>query len=569
MGNLPYSYGESQYEIFDTLEGTASSWVQLPDAVDPLTPIELTVYLSQPEESLQAFEKALIDMSTPGHTSYGKHMVQSQIDIMLRPLANTTDIVQNWLKYKGVSNLVFGNDFMAFNTTIGKTESLLQTEYKIFKNQATNETVIRTLFYSLPIDLHWSIDLIEPTNDFPFRKRKMIRSRANSSIFDGHDPNSSATTPARLAELYGYIDYAPLDAKSNKIGVLGFQKQIAQESDLVLFLAAYAPEKKNGTFTCVAAPKGKCHQRDTYTGDPKDIKSGEANLDIQYTVSGSYPYDNIFYQFGGVSDMKTLNYLLALDSLPQTLSISWGIEERFTSKRQAKKICNKYAQLGARGVSVLVASGDDGVGDESDTWCKKKKGNTRVIKFLPEFPSTRPFVTSVGATDPTDPEQAASFSGGGFSWYFDRPNYQDAIVNRYLTEFGLDDVAQNDGYFKNSGRAYPDVTAVGAGYCIVNKGVKKCDVLGTSASTPAFASVIALLNGDRLGDGKSSLGFLNPWLYKNLYDAGGLHDIVQGRMEGCLKTKPERSLGFSAVEGWDPASGLGSPRFQAMKANML
>ncbi|KAF3923945.1 Aorsin [Arthrobotrys entomopaga] len=581
--NLPYSHGQTKYQTFDKLEDIATGWTQLPDVVDPSTPIELTVYLSQPEENIQAFEKALIDISTPGHTSYGKHMSQSQIDTMLQPLTNATDIVQGWLKGNGLSNFVFGNDWIAFNTTIEKAELLLHTSYKLFKSSTTDETVIRTVSYSLPVDLHWAIDLIEPTTDFPFRKRKTIQPRADSSAGtskNSHDPkhpllnqaapsSTSDTTPTRLAELYDYDDYNPPEtAASNKIGVFGFQKQIAQKSDLALFLATYAPDKaNNATFTCIAV-KGQCHQRDKYTGNPKDIKSGEANLDIQYTVTGTYPYENIFYQFGGLSDMKTLNYLLALDNLPQTLSISWGVEERFMSERQAKKVCNRYAQLGARGVSVLVASGDDGVGDESDTHCKKKKGKLRVVKFLPEFPSTCPFVTSVGATDLTDPERAASFSGGGFSWYFDRPHYQNTVVNRYQTEFGISDVARNGGYFKTSGRAYPDVTAIGSGYCIFNKGVKKCDVRGTSASTPVFASIIALLNGDRLSNGRSSLGFLNPWLYGNLYNAGGLKDIVQGRMEGCLKTEPGGSLGFSAVEGWDPASGLGSPRFKTMKANM-
>ena len=41
---------------------------------------------------------------------------------------------------------------------------------------------------------------------------------------------------------------------------------------------------------------------------------------------------------------------------------------------------------------------------------------------------------------------------------------------------------------------------------------------GTSASSPTFASVISLVNDARLAKGMSSLGFLNPWLYKKGYD---------------------------------------------------
>ena len=48
---------------------------------------------------------------------------------------------------------------------------------------------------------------------------------------------------------------------------------------------------------------------------------------------------------------------------------------------------------------------------------------------------------------------------------------------------------------------------------------------GTSASTPAFASIISLLNEARDQAGKPPLGFLNPFLYAN---AAAFTDIVAG-----------------------------------------
>ena len=49
-----------------------------------------------------------------------------------------------------------------------------------------------------------------------------------------------------------------------------------------------------------------------------------------------------------------------------------------------------FAQLGARGVSVLFSSGDTGVGSACQT--NDGKNTTR---FLPIFPAACPFVTSV------------------------------------------------------------------------------------------------------------------------------------------------------------------------------
>ena len=38
---------------------------------------------------------------------------------------------------------------------------------------------------------------------------------------------------------------------------------------------------------------------------------------------------------------------------------------------------------------------------------------------------------------------------------------------------------------------------------------------GTSGSTPTLAGIISLLNDARLQNNKSTLGFLNPFLYQN------------------------------------------------------
>ena len=46
-----------------------------------------------------------------------------------------------------------------------------------------------------------------------------------------------------------------------------------------------------------------------------------------------------------------------------------------------------------------------------------------------------PYVTSVGGTTLFRPEIAAELSGGGFSFYFERPVYQDGAVLNYLEKF--------------------------------------------------------------------------------------------------------------------------------------
>lgn len=86
------------------------------------------------------------------------------------------------------------------------------------------------------------------------------------------------------------------------------------------------------------------------------------------------------------------------------------------------------------------------------------------------------------------------------------------------------------------------------------------NVGGTSMSAPLFASIINLINEQRLLVGKSTVGFLNPALYNN---PQAFTDITTGSNPGCGVN------GFDAVEGWDPVTGLGTPKFEELLAVFL
>jgi tripeptidyl-peptidase-1 len=89
--------------------------------------------------------------------------------------------------------------------------------------------------------------------------------------------------------------------------------------------------------------------------------------------------------------------------------------------------------------------------------------------FTPSFPSTCPFVTSVGATQVNpnstvfEPESACEqiiFSGGGFSNYFAMPDYQKEAVGKYLEKFNPK-YPPNIWNSTGVSRAFPDLSANG------------------------------------------------------------------------------------------------------------
>lgn len=155
--------------------------------------------------------------------------------------------------------------------------------------------------------------------------------------------------------------------------------------------------------------------------------------------------------------LELARHLLNLDddNLPKVISISYGANEQLFPRPYAQQVCDMFGQLGTRGVSIVVASGDLGPGIS----CQSNDGSARP-RFMPSFPATCPYVTSVGSTHGIGSEVAANFSSGGFSDYFARPTWQNRAVGAYLGLHG----EEWKGYYDPTGRGFPDVAAQGVNF---------------------------------------------------------------------------------------------------------
>jgi len=77
-------------------------------------------------------------------------------------------------------------------------------------------------------------------------------------------------------------------------------------------------------------------------------------------------------------------------------------------------------------------------------------------QLSPEWPTSSPYVTSVGSTtfaivNGSTVEKSTSWSGSGFSTLYKRPSYQNDVVENYLKQEGL----PPKNMFNQQGRAYP------------------------------------------------------------------------------------------------------------------
>jgi subtilase family serine protease len=291
-------------------------------------------------------------------------------------------------------------------------------------------------------------------------------------------------------------------------------------------------------------------------------------------------------------------HLFSTVDVPQVNSISYGWWEGdqctidptgcqqlgVDSTGYTEAVNVQFQKIALRGISLLSASGDSGANGRTDPDCSDPH-------LRPSFPGSSPYITAVGATElvsttyianpppicaaaaltcaQSGTEQAVSYaissfaSGGGFSDIAAMPSYQTTAVNAYLNS-GV--VLPGAGYFNASGRAFPDIAAVGHNVIIIDGGAAQ-PVGGTSASSPIVASIMALLNTAQIEITGKPLGFLNPFLYQ-MYAAEptAFNDITVGdnkcTEQGCAAT----CEGYLCAPGWDPVTGLGTPNFAKMLA---
>lgn len=195
-----------------------------------------------------------------------------------------------------------------------------------------------------------------------------------------------------------------------------------------------------------------------------------------------------------------------------------------------------FAEAALLGITVTAASGDLGGTNQPPPG-----GPLRVT-----FPAAMPFVLACGGTmfdasggtETVWKDAGGKRTGGGASEFFEKPAWQASanVPLRPGCEF--------------RGRGFPDVAALAAldGYALFLNGAPVSHG-GTSAATPLWAGLIALINErlDSICPGQT-VGFLNPLLYSGLGSSTAFNDIRTGD-----------SIEFRASKGWDPCTGWGSP----------
>jgi kumamolisin len=360
--------------------------------------------------------------------------------------------------------------------------------------------------------------------------------------------------PPQLAQLYGFP--AGTDGKGQNVAIFAFNSAQAGDphggyklASLKTYFEQVLGQTTPSIKDVVVHGKGNFPGPDTTASGNRGDATGEVMLDM-CVVGGMAPGANIFMYF---TEFTTQGWVDAIHEAVtdanniSVISISYGNPEDDPQgawdAMGVKLVNDAFEAAAAKGVTICVASGDDGSTDQ-DT-----DGGAHV-----DFPASSPFVLGVGGTklvaNGAGIAQETVWNeflrnegagGGGVSSVFTKPGYQSGA-----------NVPPSANPPHQIGRGVPDVSAVAdpeTGVVRMHVGGKQLEPIGgTSAAAPLWAALVARVNQGL----NARCGFLNPLLYTKL-STGVLRDITVGN-NGAYQAGP----------GWDACTGFGSPNGQRL-----
>lgn len=507
--------------------------------LDPNQRIDVTIDLAGP--ALPAPEEAVGQTMTPADFAAKFGASQADADKVAKSLA------KYGLK---VDDVQLATRSMRVSGTIAQMERAFKPGLALMESPRQGQYRGRSGALQIPAELKGIVKGVLGLDDRQMARRKRAAAAAAPS-----KPKSASLAPLTPADLEQRYNFPPGPCTGQQIAIAEFGGGYFDE-DVTAFCNKFQRPIPNVQAVAVDAPAYTLQQ--ILSLPPAQRKeqldnSVEVMMDIQI-IAGLCAGADITVYFSTFDQQGWVDLLdKVIAARPVTLSVSWGLPEDDPSwsANARTAIDNRLNAARLLGITVCIAAGDDGSGDE------ETDGRGHV-----DFPGSSANALCVGGTmltsssskvnevtwwvSPGTRAGGGGATGGGVSVIFQRPGWQGVKV-KSINPKPID------------GRVVPDVAALaGPPFYDLIFTEKDAPNGGTSAAAPLWAALIARVNA-QLPVGKQQR-FLTPLLYGNGSNGKPVGQAVTRDItSGNNASHPQPGKGYQAIAGFDAVSGWGVP----------
>jgi subtilase family serine protease len=553
-------------------------------APDSIVLPRMTMFFELSAGQQAALDQILAEQQDRSSSNYHHWLTPEEFGGRFGLSQNDISKVIAWLESRGfvVLEVPASRNAVSFAGTAAQVASAFATEIHRYVLNG-EERYANSSEPSLPAALVGVVSGLTGLTDFrpkPSVIRRVIP-RARPQLTTGQGGHFLA--PDDFASIY---DVKPLygrgiDGTGQKIAVVGqsdIQLGDIREFRSLMGLAANDPQ-------IVLVPSA---------ADPgmHDDDLEEADLDLEW--SGAVAKNAALIYVNSTNAWDSLRFAVTNDIAP-IISVSYSVCEPLVAASDVQSFIAIGRQANAQGQTIVASSGDSGAAACDDPYALAATQGLAV-----NAPASLPYVTAVGgtkfnegsgtfwsATNNANRGSALSYipemawndsgsgsgieaSGGGASALFSKPLWQsgagvpgDGV--RDVPDVAFSGSAAHDAYLICD-ESFDSMTKLFTPVCPAGSFGGFDAVGGTSAGTPAFAGILALLNQAT----NSAQGNINYTLYPLAgVSAHSFHDIAGGSNAVPCQTTPQSPdcpmsgtgagfLGYSAGAGYDMATGLGS-----------
>ena len=542
----------------------------------------ITVHFSMTSAQRAALLQLLADQQNPASAKYHQWLTPERFADQFGLSAADVTTVSRWAAGQGlkVTAVARSRTFLQLSGTAAQVESAFQTEMHRV-NLDGEEHIANVRAISLPSGIAGVVGGVSGLDDFRVKPRVKVRqvqppAEGNPAFTSG----VSGKTFIAPGDFYTIYDVSPLLASS--INGTGLSIAVAGQTDIQMSdISAF----RSASGLSANAPTIKVYGTDPGTPLTNGVAEDETEADLDVEWSGAVaPSATIVY----ANSTNVFNSLLQIvdNQLAPIATISYGDCESGLGQPNLDTLNTIFMQANAQGQTIVGPGGDSGATD-----CDYRSA-TATQGLAVDFPASSPYVTGVGgtafnegagtyfgATNSSNGGSALSYipeavwntstadgelsaGGGGVSAYFSKPYWQIGAgvpndSSRDVPDVSLNADPDHDGYlFCSKGSCVVGYRASANGNLSV--------VGGTSASTPAFAGILALVE-QKIG-ASSGVGNANPTIYalaNSTYYNTVFHDVQTGDNEspctaGSADCPNGGNIGYTAGVGYDLATGWGS-----------